>query len=59
MYLGLTVTLFIIVVIPFIGESSVRYLYVRTRYGWEVEEYSLYSTIDVALAAVGESINHD
>ena len=54
LYLGLTVTLFIVVVIPFLGEQSIKYLYVRTRYGWDVDEYSMYSSIDVGLAAVGE-----
>ena len=55
LYLGLTVTLFVIIVIPYIGEASIRYLYVRTRYGWEVEEYSLYRSIDVAIGAVGKN----
>ena len=35
--------------IPFFGESSIAYLYVRSRYGWQVEEYSKYlSTISTA-----------
>jgi hypothetical protein len=40
--------------IPFFGEGSIAYLYVRTRYGWEVEEFSQYSSTISTARLVGE-----
>ena len=41
-------------IMPFIGESSIAYNYVRTRYEWEVDEYSTYSSIVSASSLVGK-----
>ena len=41
---------------PFIGEGTVAYNYVRTRFEWEYEEYSEYSSITNAIAIVGQAI---
>ncbi len=34
--------------------AGLGYLYVRTRYGWEVEEFSLYKSIDSAVTIIGK-----
>ena len=41
-------------IVPFIGEGTVAFLYVRTRFGWEVEEFSQYSSIVSAIGIVGK-----
>ena len=40
---------------PFIGEGTVAYNYVRTRFEWEYEEYSEYSSITNAISIVGQA----
>merc|ERR1711892_1050079 len=42
--------------ISFAGEHTVAYNYVRTRYGWEVSEYSDYSTITHIVDTVGQAL---
>ena len=42
--------------LSFEGESSVAYNYVRTRYGWEVNEYSDFSTITHIIDTVGQAM---
>ncbi len=44
----------IFTIMPFFGEFSIAYNYVRTRYQWEVDEYSTYSSITSASSIVGE-----
>ena len=39
--------------VPFYGEWVNYYNYVRTRYGWEVEEYSFYKTVDSLTSLAG------
>jgi hypothetical protein len=41
---------------PFYGEYSVAYNYVRTRYEWGVDEYSTYGSIVSASSLVGKLI---
>ena len=41
---------------PFIGEGTVAYNYVRTRFEWEYEEYSEYSSITNAISIVGQAV---
>ena len=41
-------------VLVLIGEIVMEYNYVRTRYGWEVTEFSLYSGICSGAALVGK-----
>ena len=41
-------------VVPFFGEGTISYLYVRTRFGWEVDEYSNYRVADSVTSIVGK-----
>jgi hypothetical protein len=41
---------------PFVGEGTISYNYVRTRYKWEVDEYSTYQSITTASGIVGQAI---
>ena len=43
-------------IMPFIGEGTVAYNYVRTRFEWEYEEYSEYSSITNAISIVGQAV---
>ena len=54
MYLLLLIVIFVTEVGPFQGEANIRYLYVRTRYGWEVEEFSNYNTFNAGLTLIGK-----
>ena len=40
-------------IMPFIGEFSVAYNYVRSRYEWDFMEYSEYYSITNAVSIVG------
>jgi hypothetical protein len=46
-------TTMVFVIVPFFGESNISYLYVRTRYGWEVEEFSNFFSITSAAGILG------
>jgi hypothetical protein len=46
----------IFTIMPFIGEYSISYNYVRTRYKWGVDEYSTYQSITSASNIVGQAI---
>ena len=48
----MAITLFTI--LPFAAEHSIAYNYVRTRYEWQVEEYSTYRSIVSAASIVGK-----
>ncbi len=39
---------------PFYGEIGINYNYVRTRFGWEVDEYSTYNSIVDATSLLGK-----
>ena len=54
MYLYLLMTMMILQIVPFFGEFTIAFLYVRKRFGWEVDEYSQYSSIVSAIGIVGE-----
>ena len=41
---------------PYAGEHTIAYNYVRTRYGWEVEEYSTYKSIAEAMSIIGKFV---
>jgi len=43
-------------VLVLIGEVVMEYNYVRTRYGWQVTEYSLYSGVCNGAALIGNFI---
>ena len=43
-------------IMPFIGEGTVAYNYVRTRYEWDYEEYSEYSSITNTISIAGQAI---
>jgi len=47
-------TMMILKIVPFFGEFTIAFLYVRKRFGWEVDEYSQYSSIVSAIGIVGE-----
>jgi len=44
------------VILPFYGESVIGYNYVRTRYNWEVQDYSNFITLSEIFDIVGQSI---
>ena len=41
-------------IFPFIGESTVAYNYVRSRYEWEITDYAHYKTIVSASTIAGK-----
>jgi hypothetical protein len=47
-------TMMILQIVPFFGEFTIAYIYVRKRFGWEVDEYSQYSSIVSAIGIVGK-----
>ena len=53
MYLLLAIVIYLFIISPIYGELTIRYLYVRTRYGWEVAEYSKYTTFESSLIIIG------
>ncbi len=46
----------IFTIMPFFGEMTVAYSYVRIRYNWDVKEYSTYSSIVSSVGLVGQAI---
>ena len=46
--------LWALMVVPFFGEMNISYLYVRTRYEWQVDEYSNYYSIVSTAGLVGQ-----
>ena len=57
-YLFLLVVAIAFEIAPFVGRGQVEYLYVRSRFGWEVDEYSLYSSVDSAIGICGITIRY-
>ena len=43
-------------IIPYIGEMSIDFFYVRTVFEWEVTKYSTYTAVTSAASLVGKSI---
>ncbi|XP_059080926.1 proton-coupled folate transporter-like isoform X1 [Tigriopus californicus] len=56
MYLLLLMGTMISIYAPFQGEKNVSYFYVRTRFGWEVDEYSNYNTFQQIVSTIGQVI---
>ena len=44
----------VFIIVPFFGEGNISYLYVRTRYDWQVKEYSQFNSITSTAGIVGE-----
>ena len=44
----------VFIIVPFFGEMNISYIYVRTRYEWEVEEYSTYNSIVSSAGILGK-----
>ena len=40
---------------PFSGKGQIEYLYVRTRFSWEVDEFSTFSTVDSLIGLFGNT----
>jgi hypothetical protein len=55
-YLLVLMTAMVFIIVPFFGEGNISYLYVRTRYDWNVKEYSEYNSIVSAAGIVGKYI---
>jgi hypothetical protein len=55
-YIFIFMIMTIFTFMPFYGEYSVAYNYVRTRYEWGVDEYSTYGSIVSASSLVGKLI---
>ena len=57
LYIWLMMMTICLIISPFIGLGAVEYIYVRTRYGWEVDEYSTYQSYDSTIGIIGECID--
>lgn len=58
LYVWLMMFTICMILSPFIGIGAVEYLYVRTRYGWEVDEYSIFQSYDSTIGIIGKLIVH-
>ena len=56
MYLWIYLIVLLSVILPFFGEMTIGFNYVRTRYSWGVDEYSDYRTVTEIIDIVGQSI---
>ena len=55
-YLLVLMATFFFCIVPFMGEHTISFSYVRVRYDWGVGEYSNYSSIVSATGIVGQAI---
>ena len=55
-YLWIYLLVMLNVILPWYGEEVIGYNYVRTRYNWEVQDYSNYRTVSEIIDIVGQSI---
>jgi hypothetical protein len=53
-YLFLMMLMMIIYIVPFYGEFTISFLYVRSVFKWEVKEYSQYSSIVSSVGIAGK-----
>ena len=53
-YLLVLMTALVFILGPFFGEGNISYLYVRTRYDWSVNDYSLFNSIVSSAGIVGK-----
>ena len=56
MYLWIYLIVLLSVILPWFGEMTIGFNYVRTRYSWGVKEYSDYRTISEIMDLVGQSV---
>ena len=52
-FLWLLVAIFLLHITPIFGEGVISYLYTYTRYHWEVEQFSTYSTVTSIIWLIG------
>ena len=55
-YLWVYLLVMLSVAVPMFGEQTIGYNYVRTRYNWEVQDYSNFRTVSMIIKIVGQSI---
>ena len=55
-YLWVYLAVMITCVLPFFGEMTIGYNYVRTRYNWEVQDYSNFRSITEIIDIAGQTI---
>ena len=53
-YLFLMMLMMIIYIVPFYGEFTISFLFVRSVFKWDVKEYSQYSSIVSSVSIVGK-----
>ena len=53
-YLFLMMLMMIIYIVPFYGEFTISFLFVRSVFKWDVKEYSQYSSIVSSVGIVGK-----
>ena len=56
LYIWTLIAITVVTFGPFFAEFDIAYNYVRTRYQWQVPEYSVYSTISSSVALIGQVI---
>lgn len=54
LYLFLVMIAIAMIISPFSGEGQVQYLFVRTKFGWGVDEFSNYRSFDSAMGIIGD-----
>lgn len=52
----LMVAIFFMHLLPIFGEKSMAYLYVRTRYQWQVGEYGVYQSVTATTSVLSQLI---
>ena len=52
-FLWLLVAIFLLHITPIFGEGVISYLYTYTRYHWEVDQFSTYSTVTSIIRLIG------
>ena len=53
LYIWLTMIVMAMIIGAFSGLATVEYLYVRTRFDWEVEKFSQYASYDSTIGIIG------
>ena len=48
----------VFMILPFVGEPTVEYYYTRTRYHWDYEEYSQYTSTINTCALIGKTFQY-
>ena len=55
-YLWIYLIVMLVIVLPFFGESTIGFNYVRTRYNWDVVKYSEFRTITEVVDLAGQAV---